>query len=80
MLVIINVGLKRYKFQKNAIKKLVNIPFCYRVSFSSYENNIVKTMFLPDALIVSNMYDLMLPPDIQGLKSIYIDHNFVTLH
>ena len=26
------------------------------------------------------MYDLLLPPDINGLKSLYIDHNFVTLH
>ena len=26
------------------------------------------------------MYDLLLPPDINGLKSFYIDHNFVTLH
>ena len=26
------------------------------------------------------MYDLLLPPDIKGLKSVYIDHNFVTLH
>ena len=29
---------------------------------------------------LSNMYDLMLLPDIQSLKLFYIDHNFVTLH
>ena len=26
------------------------------------------------------MYDLLLPQGIKGLKSVYIDHNFVTLH
>ena len=29
---------------------------------------------------LSNMYDLLLPPDIKGLKSIYVDRNFVALH
>ena len=52
--VIINAGLKRYKFSKNKCNKetVINIPFCYHVSFSSYENNIVKTTFLPDTPII----------------------------
>ena len=29
-------------------------------------------------IYLSNMYDFLLPPDIKGLKLIYIDHNFVT--
>ena len=29
---------------------------------------------------LSNVYDLLLPPDISGLKLIYIDSIFVTLH
>ena len=26
------------------------------------------------------MYERLLPPDIKGLKSIYVDQNFETLH
>ena len=39
-----------------------------------------KRSHILKAICLSNMYDVLLPPNIQGLKLIYIDHDFVTLH
>ena len=52
--VIINIGWKRYKFSKKKCNKetVICTGFCSHASFSSYENNIVETIFLPDALII----------------------------
>ena len=55
---MINVGLKRPKFSKNKCNRetVINTPFSYHVSFSSYENNIVKTTFLPDVLVIFSYF------------------------
>ena len=39
-----------------------------------------KKSYLKFQVCLSNMHELLLPPDIKELKSIYTDHNFVTLH
>ena len=54
MSAMISIGLRRYKFSKNnAIKRPLWISiFVKCVSFSSYENNIVKKTIFPDVLII----------------------------
>ena len=44
------------------------------------DNN--RSYILKVQAYLSNVYDLLLlwPPNIKGLKSIYVDHYFVTLH
>ena len=39
-----------------------------------------KRSYILEVAGLFNMYDLLLPPDIKGLKLIYTFHNFVILH